>query len=28
LRLVGELEGQFDTKQLVDQSLLPKDLQR
>jgi NitT/TauT family transport system substrate-binding protein len=28
LRLVGELEGEFDTKQLVDQSLLPKDLQR
>jgi NitT/TauT family transport system substrate-binding protein len=28
LRLVGELQGEFDVKQLVDQSLLPKDLQR
>jgi NitT/TauT family transport system substrate-binding protein len=28
LRLVGELQGDFDVKRLVDQSLLPKDLQR
>lgn len=28
LRKVGELQGDFDVKQLVDQSLLPKDLQR
>jgi NitT/TauT family transport system substrate-binding protein len=28
MRLVGELDGPFDAKQLVDQSLLPKDLQR
>jgi NitT/TauT family transport system substrate-binding protein len=27
MRLVGELEGPFDTKSLVDQSMLPKDLQ-
>jgi NitT/TauT family transport system substrate-binding protein len=28
MRLVGELQGGYDVKQLVDQSLLPKDLQR
>jgi NitT/TauT family transport system substrate-binding protein len=28
MRLVGELQGDFDVKPLVDQSLLPKDLQR